>query len=50
MLQEANNAAVPKKAYVQPTLTEFGAVAKLSQSGASTGTENGPHPTRKSCL
>lgn len=38
-----------KKAYTQPALTEFGGVARLSQSGG-TGKENGGHPVGRSCL
>jgi hypothetical protein len=40
-----------KKAYVQPKLTEFGEVARLSQSGGSKSTETGESPKKVStCL
>jgi hypothetical protein len=47
MMQEVPKTAAgqKKKEYVRPKLTDFGPLVRLSQSGASTGLENGPHPT-----
>jgi len=30
-----------KKAYISPSLVEYGSIAKLTQSGAGTGTDGG---------
>jgi hypothetical protein len=46
MTDKTTSVMIPKKKeYARPALTEFGGVARLSQSGATAGTENGGMPT-----
>lgn len=46
-----NPETLNKRQYITPRLTEFGAVARLSQSGATTLAENSGHGMKPStCL
>jgi hypothetical protein len=47
MLDRSTEASNPKKAYVEPALTEYGSVARLSQGSGSQANEGN---MKKSCL
>lgn len=44
-LSEERVTSVVKRRYVPPTLSEYGSVAKLTQTGAGTGADGGVDPT-----